>query len=707
MSLQVDDGGRRGRSRSPGGRRDRDRDEDGGNRSRTRVNHDVVDAVPYPSGGGPDPTAYEYERLSSWPSAGPPDHDDDRYRRPGREWDDPSARYGDPRRDRDIDYRYEKEPRGSDRDRERERERDRDRDRGRDDKDPDRDKEAERQKKLAMFLPSKYRDADTKTAEPAESPRYSRDSRDKEREKERPSRESKEERKERKKEKLEEDLAYGSIPGPSKYDRPESPPYSSKPSKYDRPESPPSASAYSRPSKYDRPKSPPSPDKYGDRKSSRYDRPESPAVVYGTEPVPPRSERRESPPQAAPYSYAQPKPYEYAKTDDYRQSTLSPGGGQGGARAPSPGPGGFQPTIMTAEPPGASSPTAPLKSAMKRDRSRSPMPPAARMANLSLNTNLTVNTGLHAGASLSAAPPSPLLESYHGTWQSMPPMPSPLLLPTYGTSSGPLDPVSPIPSDDERGDKRRSRRARFHDPVEDAERLAKALKGERRAPDTEPLIELLPGMTHEQIMELRSEYKRLVKTGSDRKGVNIAKHIRARLKDADPNLMKACYAVALGRWESEAYWANFWYHGDKTRRELLIEALMGRTNDEIREIKDGFSDKKYQNSLTRCMKQELKEDKFKKAVLMVLDEQRMEETDGYGRPLRIDGDLVRADVEELYQAVKSERGGESLMIRIVTQRSDSHLREVLREYKSRSRGGNFAKDALKKSGNLVVSTYLT
>jgi hypothetical protein len=264
--------------------------------------------------------------------------------------------------------------------------------------------------------------------------------------------------------------------------------------------------------------------------------------------------------------------------------------------------------------------------------------------------------------------------------------------------------LSPIGSDDERGGKKRSRRARFHDPEDDAARLAKALKGERRAPDTEPLIEILPGLTHEQVMDLRVEYKRLVKTGSEKRGVNIAKHIRARLKDEDPSLMKACYATALGQWESEAYWANFWYQGDKTRRELLIEALMGRTNDEIRAIKAGFSDKKYSNSLTKCMKTELKEDKFKKAVLMVLDEQRMEEYDAYGRPNRIDYDLVKDDVKDLRRSVKSEKGGESAMISIVVQRSDTHLREVLRAYTDNYRT-NFARDALKKSGNLVVRLF--
>ncbi|KAH7037550.1 uncharacterized protein B0I36DRAFT_236795 [Microdochium trichocladiopsis] len=322
-------------------------------------------------------------------------------------------------------------------------------------------------------------------------------------------------------------------------------------------------------------------------------------------------------------------------------------------------------------------------------------PPTQRMSTLS------VTTPHHsAHLSLSSAPPSPLLESYHGTYQSMSPMPSPLLLPSNGRNSlDIIEPLSPGASGDESGDKKK-RRARFHDPVDDAARLAKALKGDKRSPDVEPLIEVLPGMSHEQIMELRVEYKRLVKTGPERKGVNVAKHIRARLKDEDPTLMKACYSTALGMWESEAYWANFWYQGDKTRRELLIESLMGRTNEEIHQIKEAFSDKKYRDSLTQCMKTELKEDKFKRAVLMVLEGQRMEERDRYGRPIPLDHRLISDDVEELYRAVRAEKGGETAMLQIVIQRSDSHLREVLKLYEKTTRS-NFARDSLKKSGNLV------
>jgi hypothetical protein len=97
------------------------------------------------------------------------------------------------------------------------------------------------------------------------------------------------------------------------------------------------------------------------------------------------------------------------------------------------------------------------------------------------------------------------------------------------------------------------------------------------------------------------------------------------------------------------------------------------------------------------MKTELKEDKFKKAILLVLDEQRMEERSGE----RVDMRLVEDDVRDLHKAVRSEKGGETAMISIVVVRSDGHMREVLRLYESTYRA-NFAREMLKKSGNLVV-----
>jgi hypothetical protein len=162
------------------------------------------------------------------------------------------------------------------------------------------------------------------------------------------------------------------------------------------------------------------------------------------------------------------------------------------------------------------------------------------------------------------------------------------------------------------------------------------------------------------------------------------------------NLGKACYATALGRWESEAYWANSWYQGGATRRELLIESLMGRNNNDIREVKNCFKDKRYGDDLEKCLKAELKADKFRSAILLALEERRMPES----TPL--DSRLVMADVRDLYNAL-SGAGGESAMISIIVVRSDAHLREVLRAFEKAYKV-NFARAMIEKSRNLVGET---
>lgn len=504
------------------------------------------------------------------------------------------------------------------------------------------------------------------------------------------SRERSRDRRAEKKEKLQEDLAYGKLPAPSSKDmRPVSP----------RPLSPTSPSyeyasmsqyQYTQPEKRER----------RDRRDSYLDPKRSSDLLEVKDHSGRGRSRSKSPGRREHSRDDRDRKRDHSRDDrdrkrdhsrdnrDRKRDHSRDDRDKKSSHRESLDPRGSATTLHTAE-----ASDVPRKSALRR--ASSPQPPVNKMSSLS------VNTAFNAG-NLAAAPPSPLLESYHGTYQSMSPMPSPLLIPTYRGSDTHIQDVSPLHSDDEHNDgKKRNRRARFTDPEDDAQRLADALRGSK-APKTEPLIEILPGLTHEQVMDLRAEYKRLVKTGPEKKGVNVAKHIRVRLKDEDPSLMKACYATALGKWESEAYWSSFWYQGDKTRRELLIESLMGRTNEEIRLIKESFNDKTYDNSITRMMRHELKEDKFKKAVLAVLDEERMEDEDRHGRELPVDHTLVEDDVHDLRKAVKAEKGGESAMISIVVKRSDNHLREILMVY-NEVYGANFARDALRKSQSLVVS----
>lgn len=288
-----------------------------------------------------------------------------------------------------------------------------------------------------------------------------------------------------------------------------------------------------------------------------------------------------------------------------------------------------------------------------------------------------------------------MLEAYHGTYQSMP---SPMVMPGRFRDED-IDNF-----DLERHSSRTDHRKRSSSPKkkpkknvtlynEEAEDDARAIASQLSSakPDFGVLIEIIPHLDHDQIMELRTEYKRVCKIQGH--GINIAKHIKMKMSG---NLKTIAYVIALGRWESEGYWANFWYQSQTSKRELLIESLMGRPNSEIRLIKRSFKDKRYHDDLVKCMDKELKADKFRVAVLKALEEKRQEENERYP------AQEVDYDVEDLYKALRKREGGETAILDIVLTRSDAHLREVLKLYE-RKYQSNFAKDCLKKSGNLVVS----
>ena len=274
-------------------------------------------------------------------------------------------------------------------------------------------------------------------------------------------------------------------------------------------------------------------------------------------------------------------------------------------------------------------------------------------------------------------------------------MPSPMMLAHNDDDLSDLEPLDGD-SDDSRGYSRSTLKKKsvktvsFYDPEPDALALAAALK--HSTPDIKPIIRILPHLSDDHVLMLRTEYKKHMK--SQGKGVNIAKHIKMKL--GSTSLGKIAYATALGRWESEAHWANFWYLSNSSRRELLIESLMGRSNSEIVKIKDAFSDQRYNNSLEKCMQTELKKDKFRNAVLLALEERRMAENE------KLSIDLVRKDAQDLYRALTSKEGGETAMINIIVVRSDKHLAEVLRMFESQYHK-NFAREMIKKSQNLVVS----
>ena len=306
--------------------------------------------------------------------------------------------------------------------------------------------------------------------------------------------------------------------------------------------------------------------------------------------------------------------------------------------------------------------------------------------------------GLHGSMQGGLPPGSPLLEAYRGTYQSISPMPSPLMITAHGQDDDDLSDLEPLDGEDSDASrdhrmtstlkKKSIKTVSFYDPEPDALSLAAALK--HSTPETKPVIKILPHLSDDHVLMLRTEYKKHMKAQG--KGVNIAKHIKMKLSG---NLGKVAYATALGRWESEAHWANFWYQSNTSRRELLIESLMGRTNSEIVKIKDVFSDQRYNNSLEKCMQTELKKDKFRAAVLLALEERRMLESE------KLHIELVRQDAQNLFKALTAREGGETAMINIIVVRSNRHLAEVLRAFEAQYHK-NFAREMIKKSANLVV-----
>ncbi|KAI5812830.1 hypothetical protein BZA77DRAFT_322953 [Pyronema omphalodes] len=231
-----------------------------------------------------------------------------------------------------------------------------------------------------------------------------------------------------------------------------------------------------------------------------------------------------------------------------------------------------------------------------------------------------------------------------------------------------------------------------YNPLPDAQRLLQELKHTFTRPQTEPLIDILPTLTMQQLSALKREYKKIYNS------VNLAKHIKSVFTTSTP-FGKLAFAVALGPYESEAWFANSWYQKKETRNELLIESLMGKSNIETAAIKAAFRDAKYGGSLEKAVAEELMADKFRLAVMTQLSCTKMEKDE------RVYLDNVARDVEKLYSLLERPSGGETEMIGIIVQRNDLALMEISLQYKQRF-GRDLAKDIRKHSKNLAGETLL-
>lgn len=234
----------------------------------------------------------------------------------------------------------------------------------------------------------------------------------------------------------------------------------------------------------------------------------------------------------------------------------------------------------------------------------------------------------------------------------------------------------------------RTRKQDTYDPTDDAHTILACLRSSRHAPG--PLLRILPRLSGTEITALRTTYK------AQHQGISLSKHVKS-VYPTTTLVNKLLFAIASGPIESEAWFANSWYQKGSVRNELLIEALMGRSNDDIRDIRKAFRDRKYgDGGLVEAVEKELPRDKFRKALLLQLSADRMDEH------VRPEMEAVKVDVARLGNILESGRsGGETELVEIIVSRSERWLKDVAAVYRATYNRG-LDRAVMKHSKNLVV-----
>lgn len=128
---------------------------------------------------------------------------------------------------------------------------------------------------------------------------------------------------------------------------------------------------------------------------------------------------------------------------------------------------------------------------------------------------------------------------------------------------------------------------------------------------------------------------------------------------------------------------------------------MGRTNDEILDIRDAYSDKRNNHDIIAALEKELSADKntgarFTEMIMLQLKAKRMEEWDN------VYVEKIKEDVKILHENISKDKADVSALIEFVVLRNDTHLRETMKLYK-KTHSTDLARDIFSKVPTLVVS----
>lgn len=173
-------------------------------------------------------------------------------------------------------------------------------------------------------------------------------------------------------------------------------------------------------------------------------------------------------------------------------------------------------------------------------------------------------------------PPSPMLEAYHGTYQSLSPMPLALRLDDESELDS-LPPLSVFTSRNSgRGHQRREskghstgekKRAVIYDGEEDAKAIAKALN--HHSIDALTICDILPRLSHDQILDVRKEYKKQVKVSLLESRTTQTSH-GCVLNDLQPMSSQKLLIRIIGARQGRQ---SFETHQDEDHRKLRQSSL--------------------------------------------------------------------------------------------------------------------------------------
>lgn len=203
-----------------------------------------------------------------------------------------------------------------------------------------------------------------------------------------------------------------------------------------------------------------------------------------------------------------------------------------------------------------------------------------------------------------------------------------------------------------------------YDGTRDAEALRKAMKG--IGTDEKALIRTLADKDALQINVIRQAYTNKFK-----------RQLIADVKsEVSGWFEEGLCAIIRGPLQQDVHLLFDAMDGMGTKEKVLNDVLLGRSNADIRAIKDA-----YQQTTRRSLENDIKGDlsmKTERHFLMVLAGNRNEEA----APV-IPQDIDR-DVMDLYKATEGKVGTDELLVcNILTQRSDAQIRAISHTYKQK------------------------